>query len=347
MDIPEPLDERALTIFVDGSMRPSPRRGGIGIRFVWINEYGQESEAWDHALPATDGATNQQMELEAPYRALKLAIASHAPFDISAFDKIEIRTDSEYVKDGVGWAISYWSKNGWTTRDGGAVLNVRDWKSLLSLMRRLRTEYGLKVNFEWKKGKKGKHAIAVDQLAKQSSKSFSMGRSRPNVVRRKKSPESVEPGSVRMEGQVIAIRIIQAQYLPPPHRRSRYKYEVVDESSQFFRKVDWAESELSLKRGHTYSVRMNVLRASPRIEELLDEVEEDLTPFLDALDRIGRPATAREVHEGLKASRFSGSADAVRRRLDRLVDEEERVARTRGPGPGRPYVYEVAEGDAE
>jgi hypothetical protein len=32
--VPEPLDEGVLTIFVDGSMRESPRRGGIGIRFV-------------------------------------------------------------------------------------------------------------------------------------------------------------------------------------------------------------------------------------------------------------------------------------------------------------------------
>ena len=53
--VPEPLDEGVLTIFVDGSMRESPRRGGIGIRFVWIDEDGNESEPWDHSLPATEG----------------------------------------------------------------------------------------------------------------------------------------------------------------------------------------------------------------------------------------------------------------------------------------------------
>jgi hypothetical protein len=55
--VAEPLDEGVLTIFVDGSMRDSPRRGGIGIRFVWIDADGNESEPRDHALQATEGET--------------------------------------------------------------------------------------------------------------------------------------------------------------------------------------------------------------------------------------------------------------------------------------------------
>lgn len=340
--VPEPIDERSLTIFVDGSMRSAPRRGGIGIRFVWVGENGHEAVPWDHALPSTVGANNQQMELEAPSRALKLAIGNHTPFDLSSFDKIEVRTDSEYVKEGVWAAINLWSRNGWTKRDGGAVLNVRDWKNLLTLKRRIWTEYRLPVNLEWKKGKKGKHAKAVDQLAKQSSDSPSFGRSRPSVVRKKRSSELVDPGSVKVEGQVMAIRIIQGQYLPPPHRRSRYKYEVVDEESPFFQKVDWAESALELKRGHAYSVRMNDIQDNPRIEELLEEIEEDLAPYVEALKKIGNPATAREVADELERSATSSvSRDGARRRLDRLVDEDGSVSRTRGAGAGRPYLYEV------
>lgn len=101
-DVPEPLNEGTLTIFVDGSMRSSPRRGGIGIRFVWIEADGSESPPWDHALPATEGATNQQMELEAPYQALRLAISARAPFDLSDFDKI----DPHRLRIREGWCAS-------------------------------------------------------------------------------------------------------------------------------------------------------------------------------------------------------------------------------------------------
>lgn len=195
VEVPEPIDERALTIYVDGSMRSSPRRGGIGIRFVWVKDDRHEA-TWDHSLPSTIGATNQEMELEAPSDALKLVIGRHAPFDLSRFDKIVIRTDSEYVHGNVSTAIRTWSRNSWTKKGGGAVLNVSDWKNLLTLMRRLDREYWLRVQFEWKKGK---HAKAVDKLAKASSDSPSFGRARPNVVRRKKSSRQVEVGSVRME----------------------------------------------------------------------------------------------------------------------------------------------------
>jgi ribonuclease HI len=340
---PEPLDERALTIYVDGSMRSSPRRGGIGIRFVWVNDDGEE-EVWDHSLPATMGATNNEMELEAPSQALKLATSRYTPFDLVSFDKIVIRTDSLYVHDNLPIAVSVWSKNRWTKRQGGAVLNVRDWKNLLTLMRRMRTEHRLSVSFEWKKGKKGKHAKAVDVLAKQSSDSPSFGRARPSVVRQKKSPQQVEPGSVRMEGQIMSVRIIQAQYLPPPHRRSRYKYEVVDKESPYFENVDWAESNHELKRGHTYMVRVNADMRNPRIEEVLEEVEEDLTPYLDALKEIGRPATLVEVAEEVtRAQQLSVSPVAARYRLDRLVNEHHTVKKSRMSTAGRPNLYEVIE----
>jgi ribonuclease HI len=313
-EVPKPLDEEALTIFVDGSMRQSPRRGGIGIRFAWIDADGNESEPWDHALEATPGATNQQMELEAPYQALRLALSARAPFELNEFDKIEIRTDSQYAKDGIGRAINYWSKNRWHTREGNAVLNVPDWKNLLRIMRRLDDEYHLKVQFEWKKGKKGRHALAVDQLAKQSSDSPLRRRPRPVAVRRKLSEAKTEVGSVGIEGQTMDIRIVEARHLGPPHNRTRYRYEVVDEGSPYVGKVDFAESDLELTRGHSYLVTMNDIQATPRIVDVIEEVEENLGPFIDALRTIGYPASAREVAEALAQSGIEMSVDAVKRR---------------------------------
>src|SRR3990172_13091495 len=117
------LDERALTIFTDGSMFRSPQRGGIGIRFVWVNEAGDEV-IHEETLPPTRGATNNQMELEAVCFALEFAGSRRAPFQLSRFDKIVVRTDSQYVAENVGRAVYEWSRNGWTKAGGGAVLNV-------------------------------------------------------------------------------------------------------------------------------------------------------------------------------------------------------------------------------
>ncbi len=340
--MPEPIDDGVLTIFVDGSMRSSPRRGGIGIRFVWNDDDGNE-QIWDHALPATMGATNNQMELEAPTEALKLAMGPRAPFVLEDFRKIEIRTDSAYVHDNVAIAISTWSKTQWRKSGGGAVLNVGAWKDLLSVMRRVDREHRMRVEFEWKKGKKGTHAKAVDKLAKQSSNNPAFGRAKPNVVRRKLTDQKVDPGSVQIEGQVIDIRIIEAQYLPPPHRGSRYRYEVVDRDSQYFGRVDWIESTHELKRGHMYRVRVNADQRNPRVEEVLEEIEEDLSPFLDALRAVPAPAPAAAVAARVAEGQTTNmSVDSVRRRLDRLV-EEGRAVKTRASGPGRPYLYEAIE----
>lgn len=343
-ETPEPLDEGVLTIFVDGSMREHPRRGGIGIRFVWIGEDGRESEPWDHFLESTPGATIQQMELEAPYQALRLAEGRNTPFRLGDFRRIEVRTDSEYVKEGVGRAINYWSRNKWQTSDGNAVLNVPDWKNLLRVMRRFSEQHRLPIRFEWKKGKKGRHAKAVDKLAKSSSNSPIVRRARPSAVRRKITRERVEQGVVLMQGQCLVVRIVEARYLPPPHRRTRYRYEVMNEDSPFFGKVDFSESELELKRGHTYRVRMNEDQAAPRIIELIDEIEEDLTPLLDTLGAIRRPASAREVAEALASAGREMKVDAVKRRLDGLVEAGE-ITRLRSLGKGKPYVYFAGRGD--
>lgn len=127
-------------------------------------------------------------------------------------------------------------------------------------------------------------------------------------------------------------------------RSSRYKYEDVDEESPYYEKVDWAESDLELLRGHTYSVRMNAEQRNPRIEEVLEEVEEDLTTYLDALEAIGKPVTAQQVAEELERTKgLAVSRDAVRRRLDRLVEELGQARKVRASTAGRPYLNEAVE----
>lgn len=336
--VPDILDDNALTIYVDGSMYESPRRGGRGVLFVWVNDAGDE-ETWEPALPATVGATNNEMELEAPIEALRLVLRGSVPVDLARFNKIVIRTDSTYVHDNVPNAVWTWRKSGWTKKDGGAVLHTRTWTRLVSEMKTLNERHHLLVHFAWSAGKQGRHAKAVDKLAKRSAQSASFGRGRPTLARRKLTAERVNPGSVTVTGQLMTVRIVVATYLRAPHKRSRYKYEVVDVASPFLGKVDWAESELGLKQGRTYLVRMNDVQGNPRIEELVHEIEEDLTPYVDALKALAAPSTAQQVTRHLAQRNIVMSPDDVRRRLNRLVGLG--VGRERAWTKGRPYVYEV------
>lgn len=341
---PDILEDDALTVYVDGSMYGGPRRGGMGVLFVWVNDAGDE-ETWDPSIPSTTGATNNEMELEAPIEALKAIHRGRVPVDLTRFSKVVIRTDSMYVHNNVPNAMWTWRRTGWVKKGGASVLRSRMWKALTKEMKRMQERHRLLVYFEKIEGKKGRHAKTVDRLAKQSAKSASFGRVRPNIVARKLSKEQVEPGSVKVEGQTLAVRIIQAQYIPPPNRGSRYKYEVVESGHASFGKLDWAESDLDLQRSRTYVVRTNDKQEDPRFEELIQEVEEDLSPFMAALRDLARPATAREVAARLAATMPAVNASRVRDRLDKLV-EEGRARKARSAGAGRPNVYEsIAESE--
>jgi len=78
-----------------------------------------------------------------------------------------------------------------------------------------------------------------------------------------------------MEGQVATIHIIVDEYLRSPHRCYRYMYEVMDEDSPYYQRVDKITFHVMLRAGHTYSVRFNGDQGNPRVEELLAEIDDD------------------------------------------------------------------------
>lgn len=57
------LDENAINVFTDGSVKERPRRGGVGYRIVTVDEQGEEV-TWDSDLPGYPGASNNEMELQ-------------------------------------------------------------------------------------------------------------------------------------------------------------------------------------------------------------------------------------------------------------------------------------------
>ena len=122
-----------VVIFTDGSCRGNPGPGGWGA----ILTSGQnERELWG-GEPAT---TNNRMELTAAIEALN---ALKRPC------RVELHTDSQYVKNGITQWLSLWKARGWRTMTKGAVKNEDLWRRLDDA--RLRHD----VDWRWVKGHAG------------------------------------------------------------------------------------------------------------------------------------------------------------------------------------------------
>lgn len=258
------LPENALNVFTDGSSLRSPRRGGIGIRFIRVDSTGFEEHQDAHSA-GYKGATNNQMELKACIVALQEAMRLRL---VDGVAKVVFHTDSLYVADNIGRAMFEWPKTRWQLRSGRPVLNADLWKELTSLMKKL----GKRVEFRWVKGHaKNIHNRAADRLARQSA---SLPTNKPLSVvhvRRKLTEESVDVGSVPMNGQRMTIRIITTEHLSVQDIW-KSKYEVVSPRSRFRGLVDIIFSEDLLAAGHTYFVQVNHETDNPRIAKILREI---------------------------------------------------------------------------
>ena len=259
------LRDGALNVFTDGSCLPTPRRGGIGIRFVTTNASGEEVFD-DHCLPGYAGASNNQMELMACIKALEI-VPTYPK--LAEVQEVWVYTDSMYVADHVPNALFVWPKAKWTYRNGRPVENADLWKQLAQAVKKVPR----RVRFQWVKGhSKNVHNKAVDKLAKQSANGVLNKALRPTTVRRKKTAQSVHVGSIKMEGQTFAIRVVTDTYLKT-QKLYKYMYEVLTESSPYCGNADYIYSTLLLRAGHHYQVRVNSESRNPRIIDVLCEID--------------------------------------------------------------------------
>jgi ribonuclease HI len=267
----EYLPDNALVIYTDGSCYPKPRRGGIGILFVWTDDDGNEA-FWEEDRAGYIGATNNEMELKSCIEALHLATGRRPPVDLSRFDRILIFTDSTYIHDHFNKAKFEWRANGWKRSGGAPVENAPLWKELVRLAK-VADQAGARVEVKWIQGKSSPHSKRADKLAKSSAGRPSGKRVSQERVRRKKGPGSVEPGSVRMEGQRVTIYVISDKW-QPIHKLVRHRYEVVSEDSPYHQCVDfiYAAANLEIRSGHTYDVQFNDDTGNPRITGVFGEV---------------------------------------------------------------------------
>lgn len=260
-------DEDALNIYTDGSSYPNKQRAaGVGIRFVWMNESGNE-ETEDYAPVGWQKATVDEMEIKACTAALKEARRLFK--DMSRFMGVVIFSDSLYVTGNFVKAMNVWPKRAWRGANDVPVENIELWK-------RLRKEVNacpIRVKVEWVKGHKSNvHNRAADKLAK---KSASMPFNKPlsiSETTRKWSDRKTKRGCVPVAGQEIKIRIISREY--KKHAKVyEYRYEVIDPADKSYRDVDFVRCGQGLSRNKCFLVRLNSDQNNPCIEELIKELD--------------------------------------------------------------------------
>ncbi|MEP7197458.1 MAG: ribonuclease H [Saprospiraceae bacterium] len=252
-------------IYTDGSSLQRPRKGGMGIRYIYL-DINEEEKRIDIDEMGYKGATNNQMELKAVIYGIKNLSKQLIE---AKYNSIEVRTDSRYVVDNVNNSIYNWSKNGWLNYNKKPIENASLWKELIKELRTLRCCF----KFEWVRGhSKDPDNKAVDKLAKVSAKGELKNPLNIVKLRRKKSNQKTRQGSVMMNGQRISIHIINEEFLRI-QKISKYRYEVISKNNKFLGNVDHIYSDIHhLKAGHAYYVVLNKDNNNPRIMKLIKEL---------------------------------------------------------------------------
>ena len=133
-------------IYTDGACSGNPGPGGWGEVLIF----------GDHRKLVKGG------EVDTTYNRMEMMAAIEALNALKQSCKIELHTDSNYLRDGItGW-IAKWKKNGWRTANRKPVKNVELWKALEAAHQRH------DVSWHWVKGHAGhpENELA-DELARE------------------------------------------------------------------------------------------------------------------------------------------------------------------------------------
>lgn len=261
--------EDTVVIYTDGSQKPKPRRGGIGMVFCWTNEDGHEEEHLE-SPPGYLGVTIPQMELKAVIEALKLLMRNPPVVPTHLYRKVRIYSDAEYVVKYHDSAKFQWSRNRWRNRDGKPVENAELWRELLRLEKRL----GLRVEvMKVKAHSQNPHNQKADKLAKASAAMPQRPALVPGKVRHKESKKRLRRGVVPFKGQELTIHVHKGERMRPQNV-NQFEF-TVRTPGPFEGEVGLATADLAtigIREGHAYRVRLNEDEANPQIIEVLMEV---------------------------------------------------------------------------
>ncbi len=154
-DEPVTVTRPEIVVFTDGACSGNPGPGGWGA----ILMSGTHRKEICGGEPDT---TNNRMELLAAISALE---ALKKP------SKVELHTDSQYMRDGITKWIFGWKRNGWKTADKKPVKNVELWQRLDEAQRRHT------IDWRWVKGHAGHpENERADELAREGLKTAKRGK---------------------------------------------------------------------------------------------------------------------------------------------------------------------------
>ncbi|NQV64774.1 MAG: ribonuclease HI [SAR86 cluster bacterium] len=133
-------------MFTDGACRGNPGPGGWGV----LLRYGEKEKRLWGGETAT---TNNRMELTAAIKGLEA---------LNRSSRVDLTTDSQYVRKGITEWIAGWKQKGWRTASRQPVKNVDLWQELDKLVS------VHEVRWHWVKGHSGHRENEIaDELANQ------------------------------------------------------------------------------------------------------------------------------------------------------------------------------------
>lgn len=131
-------------VWTDGGCKPNPGAGGWGA--LIRNDHGEEE-----LYGGEHNTTNNRMEMTAAISALEF---------LPTGSEVILRTDSEYLRNGITRWIHGWKRRNWMTATGSPVANIDLWQRLDDAIAHHR------VHWEWVKGHAGiPENERCDQLA--------------------------------------------------------------------------------------------------------------------------------------------------------------------------------------
>lgn len=135
-----------VTIYTDGSCEPNPGPGGWAALLISVGHEKELSGAESHT-------TNNRMELTAAVQALN---------SLTKPARVDLHTDSEYLKRGITEWLPDWRRRGWKRKEG-KLANIDLWQALDGVLIRHQ------ISWHWVRGHAGdRFNERVDSLARKA-----------------------------------------------------------------------------------------------------------------------------------------------------------------------------------
>ena len=151
---PDVTELPLVEMFTDGACRGNPGPGG----WAALLRMGEKEREISGGEPLT---TNNRMELLAAIKGLEA---------LTRPCRVQLHTDSQYVRDGITRWIHKWRQNGWRTSDKKAVKNTELWQALMDAAEPHRIEW------HWVRGHSGHpENERCDELARGAIEAFRRG----------------------------------------------------------------------------------------------------------------------------------------------------------------------------